>query len=458
MQNLGLILPTHALSIETLIALRGGEIQQGYLSSSADAGRQALARFELAKQLVSRSSKGQPATAEDPDLRHEVAAALGLKNAKGDAKAEKAIKDYLNGKWLEEYCWAVMARSGLFDEVYGRVRVGSLFGLPNDTGNSCSREFDVLARRGNRIIVVECKSGKVDYTNCGLGRLHVAEYLFGRLGRMVYVTMLPKAQSARGVASHMGFDVVSGADVLRLEEYLRASFDGEPPSGSAGPLPTSTHITRRTSKQEKSVEPGTPDRGTAQDRLANWCRQKGLPSPVYREVKRDGPSHARTFTIQVLVGDKVWGVGRAAKLRTARAQAALAALRFISAPHAVPTTAQVPTVPPTGEAVQHLERHCTAMGWKQPQYVICSSGPQHQMIFKVQVFIQGEMVGTGEGRRKREAKARAALNALQALTIPSFSWPQQSGTDDQPDDFRRPSDGSPNPDGKAYNRAHELTT
>lgn len=433
----------HPLPIHTLVSLRGGVIQQGYLSAQTEAGQKALARLDLARKFVNRSCHSQPVLVTDPTLRQETAAALGLIHIMKEPRAAKAIDAYLNGMWLEEYCWAIMERSGLFDEVYGQIIVGSLFGLPNDGGTSCSREFDVLARRGNRIIVVECKSGKVDYNNCGLGRLHVAQYLFGPLVHMMYVTTLPNSQSAQGMASHLGFDVVSLENLLSFEEYLRACF-GERTStnGGCALLTSCSRLGRlqglvdsasRRGEESSRNEAGDSNKGGAQRELEEWCRQRGLPAPRYRDVSREGPPHSPIYTAHAVVNDRVWGVGRGGKVHIARTRAALDALRFISAAcRGDQTPVGQKSIRPTAEAIECLQRYCAEKGCGRPEYVEHRSGPPHQLVFNFQVFVGGKMVGMGEGKRKREAQTLAALRALQTLRTPASGRPAQSGTKGRP--------------------------
>ena len=45
------------------------------------------------------------------------------------------------------------------------------------------------------------------------------------------------------------------------------------------------------------------------------------------------------------------------------------------------------------------------------------SGPDHEKVFKFAVKINGEVVGIGEGRSKKEAEQAAAGAALEALGV-----------------------------------------
>lgn len=54
-----------------------------------------------------------------------------------------------------------------------------------------------------------------------------------------------------------------------------------------------------------------------------WAQARTNITPHYRMVASEGPDHAKTFTVQVLVGDDVWGEGRG-RSKQAAAQAAAA--------------------------------------------------------------------------------------------------------------------------------------
>lgn len=43
--------------------------------------------------------------------------------------------------------------------------------------------------------------------------------------------------------------------------------------------------------------------------LQEYVQAQGYPAPKYQVIKETGPDHAKTFTIAVLIGKKVWGRG-----------------------------------------------------------------------------------------------------------------------------------------------------
>ena len=67
-------------------------------------------------------------------------------------------------------------------------------------------------------------------------------------------------------------------------------------------------------------------RENAKSRLQEYLQGKGLPTPTYRLVDRQGPDHNPMFTIQALVGDDVIGAGQGGRKAEAERAAAESAL------------------------------------------------------------------------------------------------------------------------------------
>ncbi len=52
---------------------------------------------------------------------------------------------------------------------------------------------------------------------------------------------------------------------------------------------------------------------------------------------------------------------------------------------------------------------------KRPKYRVEEEGPDHRKVFAADVEVDGETVGRGTGRSKKEAEQQAAAEALEAL-------------------------------------------
>lgn len=77
-------------------------------------------------------------------------------------------------------------------------------------------------------------------------------------------------------------------------------------------------------------------------RLQELVQERLRRSPDYRMVSAEGPAHARTFTVEVLVGGETVGVGVGGSKRDAEQAAAAAALTALTAPPPPPAKAAKP--------------------------------------------------------------------------------------------------------------------
>jgi ribonuclease-3 len=64
----------------------------------------------------------------------------------------------------------------------------------------------------------------------------------------------------------------------------------------------------------------------AKSRLQEWSQANLNLTPTYRTVQVTGPDHEREFTLEVVIGDRVYGVGRGRNKQVAAQAAAQAAL------------------------------------------------------------------------------------------------------------------------------------
>lgn len=74
------------------------------------------------------------------------------------------------------------------------------------------------------------------------------------------------------------------------------------------------------------VETMPADTADAKSTLQEWAQAQGLPVPVYREIKREGPDHAPVFTAEVRIDPKRGATGHGANKRAAEQEAATALL------------------------------------------------------------------------------------------------------------------------------------
>lgn len=63
--------------------------------------------------------------------------------------------------------------------------------------------------------------------------------------------------------------------------------------------------------------------------LQEEVQAKFLPTPTYRVVKEEGPDHDKKFTVEVLIGDTVWGVGIGRSKQAAEQMAAKEGLKKV---------------------------------------------------------------------------------------------------------------------------------
>jgi ribonuclease-3 len=72
-----------------------------------------------------------------------------------------------------------------------------------------------------------------------------------------------------------------------------------------------------------------------------------------------------------------------------------------------------------GELLEFVQ----ARGRTIPQYRIKDQiGPDHEKVFVVEVFVQGELLGQGDGRSKKEAEQNAARQALDKIKNGDYKW------------------------------------
>lgn len=73
----------------------------------------------------------------------------------------------------------------------------------------------------------------------------------------------------------------------------------------------------------------------------------------------------------------------------------------------------------TSDAKTQLQERVQAERRVTPRYrVVATSGPEHDKVFETEILVEGEVLGRGQGRNKKEAEQRAAQAALLRLQQP----------------------------------------
>lgn len=70
----------------------------------------------------------------------------------------------------------------------------------------------------------------------------------------------------------------------------------------------------------------------------------------------------------------------------------------------------------SGDSKSRLQEYCQARQWSLPEFVVVEeSGPDHDKHFTIEVRVDGQPRGCGEGRSKKSAQQEAARAALHLL-------------------------------------------
>jgi ribonuclease-3 len=68
------------------------------------------------------------------------------------------------------------------------------------------------------------------------------------------------------------------------------------------------------------------------------------------------------------------------------------------------------------DAKTRLQEIAQARGWELPEYRHTgATGPDHSRLYRVECWVEGRQVGTGEGSSKKLAEQRAAADGLTRL-------------------------------------------
>lgn len=65
-----------------------------------------------------------------------------------------------------------------------------------------------------------------------------------------------------------------------------------------------------------------------------------------------------------------------------------------------------------------LQEYAQGQGFEIPEYIVVKEdGPAHDKLFEITVYVNGECMGTGEGKTKKEAHQKAAQSAVKLLGL-----------------------------------------
>jgi hypothetical protein len=134
--------------------------------------------------------------------------------------------EYLSGGWLEEYAWHCARDAGL-DDVYCGAEVTDLSARKDDIRN----EFDLVAVHRNRMLLIECKTGRMDDQGPDQQVLHKLHSLSEQSSGLFGTKVLLSAQSFGNAENHkrnvkraasMRVQVMDGATLKALPEKISA--------------------------------------------------------------------------------------------------------------------------------------------------------------------------------------------------------------------------------------------
>jgi len=76
---------------------------------------------------------------------------------------------------------------------------------------------------------------------------------------------------------------------------------------------------------------------------------------------------------------------------------------------------------PKGLLIERAQK----LGLERPDFDTAKTGPEHEPVFITDVVLDGEVIGTGQGRSKRESEKAAAEEALAELTARESGTPSR---------------------------------
>ena len=176
--------------------------------------------------------------------------------------------------------------------------------------------------------------------------------------------------------------------------------------------------------EEYSTEAAPPIQ-SFKNALQEWCadKKRRLPPPVYKTISESGPDHRKVYERGCYIGERLCGVGSGKNQKLADATAAEAALKLLT------DEAKSQRIS-TDESVLKLKNLASAKKLPSPEFRDLGETPSSTTTapeFIVECRFS-DLITTGTGRSKQEARTLSAANMLSLLTEKKGEKPAQKKT------------------------------
>lgn len=179
------------------------------------------------------------------------------------------------------------------------------------------------------------------------------------LGFLVGETLYEEfPQQNEGYLTKLRAKLVSGPALARyarridLGSHIRMSENAESDRGRENPsiladayeallgalyldhgLPAARDFVHRTALEPMDLEQVAAQSTNHKSQLLEQMQAEGRPQPAYHLVEETGPSHDKTFTVEVVIGDDTYERGTAGSKKEAEQRAARKTLRRLASEH-----------------------------------------------------------------------------------------------------------------------------
>ena len=131
---------------------------------------------------------------------------------------DAAAARYLGGRWLEEYAWLIAEAAGLDD-----VRCSAKVRWESESGPAApTNEFDLLAVHDNRLLLVECKTGRQEAGEQAVAtRLEsLGRHAGGLFGSSLLLSARKLPPTMRNRCGSLGISLLEQGGINRLTDYV----------------------------------------------------------------------------------------------------------------------------------------------------------------------------------------------------------------------------------------------